>query len=162
MNDEAFVGRSHELEKLARLAEMAAGGRGGVVLVPGEAGLGKTRFVEVALGDWRRRGFETYTSAASEMEQWRRFGVIVDALRLRGADDPGRARIREVIEANVGTQPEGGPRDPEALASQVAEQVVGYLEERSATARGPQPLRRRSGAGPLPPRSGKRRPGRRR
>ena len=47
----AFVGRRAELADVrARLAE-AAGGEGGLVLVSGQAGIGKTRLVEEAVRD---------------------------------------------------------------------------------------------------------------
>ena len=41
-----YVGRAHERELLARLVARAAGGGGGMVLVSGEAGAGKSRLVQ--------------------------------------------------------------------------------------------------------------------
>src|SRR6266571_1785567 len=40
-----MVGRSEELERLGRALERAASGRGGAVIVAGEAGVGKTRLL---------------------------------------------------------------------------------------------------------------------
>jgi len=46
-----MVGRERELEQLAEMLSAAAGGRGGLVLLCGEAGVGKTRLAEVAVAD---------------------------------------------------------------------------------------------------------------
>src|SRR5271154_2460984 len=42
----AFIGRADELEHLAERRRAAAAGRGGAVLVAGEAGIGKSRLLE--------------------------------------------------------------------------------------------------------------------
>src|SRR5262245_60594315 len=47
--DDGFVGRGDHVRELRSLVEDAASGRGGVVIVGGEAGVGKTRFVEHVL-----------------------------------------------------------------------------------------------------------------
>ena len=44
-----FVGRDREAAEIAALIERAAAGRGGAVLIAGEAGIGKTRLVTAAL-----------------------------------------------------------------------------------------------------------------
>jgi predicted ATPase len=41
----ALVGRARELERLEEQTRLAAAGRGGTVLVAGDAGIGKTRLV---------------------------------------------------------------------------------------------------------------------
>ncbi len=51
-----FVGRDREYALLAERLREAAGGRGGAVVVEGEAGVGKTRLVEEFLGYARSRG----------------------------------------------------------------------------------------------------------
>lgn len=50
-----FVGRTDELEALGAALEAAAGGHGGVVLVTGEPGIGKTRLLEEAVASLPRR-----------------------------------------------------------------------------------------------------------
>lgn len=51
-----FVGREAELTDLLALAEEARGGRGGLALVSGEPGLGKTRLIEEAATHAAARG----------------------------------------------------------------------------------------------------------
>ena len=52
-----FVGRDREAAEIAGLIERAAAGRGGTVLIAGDAGIGKTRLVTAAL--------DSFTSSAS-------------------------------------------------------------------------------------------------
>lgn len=71
-----FVGRNREAAEIAGLIKRAAAGRGGAVLIAGEAGIGKTRLVTAALeslGDnsttgW---GFCTEDETAPPMWPWR-------------------------------------------------------------------------------------------
>jgi class 3 adenylate cyclase/tetratricopeptide (TPR) repeat protein len=51
-----FVGRTAQRAQLTGLLERAADGRGSLVMVAGEAGVGKTRFVEELARDARERG----------------------------------------------------------------------------------------------------------
>ncbi len=81
-----FVGRSRELRTLTRALGTLAGGRGGVVEVVGEAGVGKTRLLEAFL-----------TRGAATIERAR-------ALVLRAGADPYGANdafgaVRELLRA---------------------------------------------------------------
>jgi AAA ATPase domain len=49
MRDRHLIGRDRELAELGRLLAAARNGTGGLVLLAGEAGVGKTRLAEVAL-----------------------------------------------------------------------------------------------------------------
>lgn len=51
-----FVGRGHELEILRDAAALATNGRGGLVLLVGEPGIGKTRLAEELAADASARG----------------------------------------------------------------------------------------------------------
>jgi len=51
-----FVGREPELARLGALVESVSGGRGRVVVLEGEPGIGKSRLAEVLLSEARVRG----------------------------------------------------------------------------------------------------------
>ena len=62
-----FVGRESEREDLLRSASAAISGRGGFVLVGGEAGVGKSRLVEEVAAEARRLGMLTLSGRCYEM-----------------------------------------------------------------------------------------------
>ncbi|HEX3426008.1 MAG TPA: AAA family ATPase [Acidimicrobiales bacterium] len=88
-----FVGRGDELARLRALAARLAEGRGGVVLVEGEAGIGKTRLLDEFALDAGRAGFELFRSRAEELERGRPFGAIAECLRLSRSSDPEVVRL---------------------------------------------------------------------
>ena len=63
-----FVGRDAEQAELGRWLDRAARGRGGLVLVGGEPGVGKTRLVEQVLETARHQRCLTLTGRCYEME----------------------------------------------------------------------------------------------
>src|SRR3954470_4384435 len=77
-----LIGRARELAELDGYLRAAADGRGGLVLVAGEAGVGKTRLLEECL---RRRGMIVLKGLAAERAT-PPYGPLVGALRayLRG------------------------------------------------------------------------------
>ena len=77
-------GRSGELESLSRALDGLATGAGGVALVEGEPGIGKTRLLDELSREAEARGLLVRRGAAEELEQDRPFGPVVDAL---GAPD---------------------------------------------------------------------------
>ena len=126
-----LVGRAQEAAELERLVGRVAGGQGQAVVVRGEPGIGKTRLVGTALAACERRGFEAYVAAASEMEMRRPFGLIADALQLRGAGDEMRSEIRQMLRSPANEAAEGGQAGGEGVEFQLAERVVEYLEARA-------------------------------
>src|SRR5438128_1474969 len=74
MTDVPFVGREGELGALRACLADAGRGRGRVLLVGGEPGIGKTRFVEAAVGEGRTLGFAVALGAcdpyAGTPEYW--------------------------------------------------------------------------------------------
>jgi tetratricopeptide (TPR) repeat protein len=84
----AFVGRDDDLRALRRLYD-GIGADGRVVLLEGEAGIGKTRLAEELIFDLRRSGAQVLTGRAYEDESGLAYSPLVDALRdrLRDGDD---------------------------------------------------------------------------
>jgi hypothetical protein len=79
-----LVGRDAEMERLRQACAEAWRGRGGVVMLSGEAGIGKTRLVEALGVDAAERGGRVLVGNAHESEQILPFGVWIDALRAGG------------------------------------------------------------------------------
>lgn len=91
-------GRASEVDELSDAFDRVASGQLAIVLMEGEAGIGKTRLLAEALEMAERRGCEVAHAKADEMEQTRPFGVIADALGCaRAASDPRRADIAALL-----------------------------------------------------------------
>jgi class 3 adenylate cyclase/tetratricopeptide (TPR) repeat protein len=63
-----FVGREAERAELRRFLDQVAGGRGDLVMIGGEPGVGKTRLVEELMLEARERGLLTLMGRCYEME----------------------------------------------------------------------------------------------
>jgi tetratricopeptide (TPR) repeat protein len=63
-----FVGRESERADLRRFLDRAKSSHGGLVMIGGEPGVGKTRITEELVADARRHGFLTLTGHCYEME----------------------------------------------------------------------------------------------
>lgn len=119
-----FVGRTAELQALTRLLTKACGGHGGVAVVAGDAGVGKSRFcreIKTAAAAAQMRVIE---GRCSPSESTIPFAPFIDALRFRLAKGEGAAAA-EVLEPILGhvaplfqdlARPEhaGRPADPTA------------------------------------------------
>lgn len=123
---EVPVGREQELGRLDGLIADAARGRGQVMVVRAEAGIGKTRLVREALGRCERAGFVGLIAAAEEMEQRRPFGVIADALALERARDPEGMEIRALLRGGGGGG--GALADGALVESRDAELTLEHVE----------------------------------
>src|SRR6266511_1425702 len=97
-------GRSRELDALTRAVRAASAGTGSLVLVEGEAGIGKTRLLDelTALGE--ALGLQIRRGAAEELEQSRPFGLLVEALGAPDTAPAARENRRGGIEARYLTQ----------------------------------------------------------
>ena len=97
-----MYGRDAETRALGEALDRA-GGRLAVVLIEGEAGIGKTRLLDWALADARSRRMQVVAGRAEELEQARPFGLIARALGCTGSPaDRRRAGIAALLAAGEG------------------------------------------------------------
>ena len=91
-------GREAETAVLGEALDRVASGRRAVVLIEGEAGIGKTRLLDVVLEDARGRGMQVAAGRAEELERTRPFGAVAGAFGCaRSSHDPRRAAIGELL-----------------------------------------------------------------
>jgi len=95
-----ICGREAELGALGEALGRVAAGGPAVVLVEGEAGIGKTRLLAQVLQDARGRGMQVAAGRAEELERTRPFGLLAAAFGCaRSAADPRRAAIAALLGA---------------------------------------------------------------
>ena len=75
-----FVGRADDLTRLRVLLARARAGRGGVVLLSGEGGVGKTRLVTRVADEARRAGWRVAEGCAYPLETGVPYALFSDAL----------------------------------------------------------------------------------
>ena len=93
-------GRATEIAVLAEALDLVASGQPAVVLIEGEAGIGKTRLLDETLQDARGRGMQVAAARAEELEGTRPFGLISGAFGCsRSSPDPRLAAIAELLAA---------------------------------------------------------------
>jgi hypothetical protein len=91
-------GRAAEIAILGESLDRVASGRPVIVLIEGEAGIGKTRLLAEVLRDARRRGMQVAAGRAEELEETRPFGLVAGAFGCdRSSPDPRRAAIAELL-----------------------------------------------------------------
>jgi DNA-binding SARP family transcriptional activator/pimeloyl-ACP methyl ester carboxylesterase len=84
-----LIGRDAEAAQLREALDRAAGERGGVLAILGEAGVGKSRLVEELIAHVGQRDARVLIGRAYESDQILLFGPVVDALRTaRIGEDP--------------------------------------------------------------------------
>ncbi|MFG1954586.1 AAA family ATPase [Micromonospora sp. NPDC048830] len=117
----AIVGRDVELAVLRELIVGVAEGRGGMVWVDGEPGIGKSTLLSAAMDEAARLGCAVYAGAAPELLPPFPLQVLLDALRVgRDSVDPLRAPLVGLLRGE-GRSELVTPRDAAAL---LAEQVL--------------------------------------
>ena len=75
-----FVGRTRERAELRSWFDRLESGRGGLVVIGGEPGVGKTRLAEEVIADAAGRGYRTYVGRCFEMESPPPYGPFVEVL----------------------------------------------------------------------------------
>jgi len=92
-----FVGRRDELERIREALDQAVSGRPTFVVVAGDAGVGKTRFVEEVARRAEASGWRTLVGGCVQMgDDTLPYAPIVEALR-RLADAVGRTDLEKLI-----------------------------------------------------------------
>jgi DNA-binding CsgD family transcriptional regulator/tetratricopeptide (TPR) repeat protein len=76
-----LVGRDGALESARRVLERAQGAVGGVLLIAGEAGIGKSRLLRETVADARRRGFLVLNGACFEADRAAPYAPLLDLVR---------------------------------------------------------------------------------
>src|ERR1700722_18903109 len=100
-----ICGRAAEVAVLGEALDRVASGRPAVVLIEGEAGIGKTRLLDETLAVARAGGMHVAAGRAEELEQTRPFGLVADAFGCaRSSPDPRRAAIGELLAARGGAE----------------------------------------------------------
>ena len=95
-----IFGREAETAILDSALARVASGRPAIVLIDGEAGIGKTRLLQDALDKARDRGMQVAAGRAGELERTRPFGLVAGMLGcVRSSPDPRRAAIAELLAA---------------------------------------------------------------
>ena len=93
-------GREAEIGVLGEALGRVASGGPAIVLIEGEAGIGKTCLLARVLQDARGRGMQVAAGRAEELERTRPFGVLAAALRCaRSSPDPRRVAIAGLLAA---------------------------------------------------------------
>ncbi|MDQ4125314.1 MAG: AAA family ATPase, partial [Actinomycetota bacterium] len=75
-----FVGRTRERAELRAWLDRLDSGRGGLVVIGGEPGVGKTRLAEEVVADAASRGYLTYVGRCFEMDSPPPYGPFVEVL----------------------------------------------------------------------------------
>ncbi len=104
-----LVGRDQEVATLLGALDEALAGRGHIVSIVGEAGLGKTRLVDELLADPRALGARVARARCSPYDAHRAYGAISDLLRRAlaiGTNAPTEIAHRMLTETVPGMEPE--------------------------------------------------------
>jgi DNA-binding CsgD family transcriptional regulator/tetratricopeptide (TPR) repeat protein len=133
-----LVGRAAELGRLTGLLADAEAGHPVVVLVSGDAGVGKTRLATELTGLAGRRGFTVLTGHCAELADSVPYLPLADALR-SAASGPA---VRDAVAARPVLSrllPDGQPGGPDGAEQGMAQQqlfgaVLGMLAELAAAA----------------------------
>lgn len=106
----ALLERDREQEAVTCLFDAAAAGRGGVVVLHGPGGIGKTGIAEVAVAAARARGFLVGRARGGSLEQDFPFGAARQLLEPLVATATDRAQLFDGVAA-VAAPIVGGPGD---------------------------------------------------
>jgi DNA-binding SARP family transcriptional activator len=101
VTDIPLIGRVAELDQLRGVLEQARAGRGGVIGILGEAGIGKSRLVNELMGIAEAQRARVLIGRSFESEQVLPFGPWVDALRTGHVDDATFRMLAPALRADL-------------------------------------------------------------
>jgi DNA-binding SARP family transcriptional activator len=108
-----LAGRSAEIEAGKELLGALDAGRGSVLVLQGEPGIGKTRLAQEVAALARQRGCQVWVGAAHEHEPGGAYGLVVEALRSAVRGDRSMAElIPAELAALIPELPATGPGVP--------------------------------------------------
>jgi DNA-binding CsgD family transcriptional regulator/tetratricopeptide (TPR) repeat protein len=115
-----LIGREDELQRLGELVTQLAAGRGRVVWVEGEPGIGKSALIAAGVADAHQFGCQVYTGAAHELLPAFPLQVLLNALQV-GPDstDAARAAIADLLGRDS-----SGLVTPQDTVAAVAEELL--------------------------------------
>jgi predicted ATPase len=128
-------GREAEVAKLGEALDRAVSGQLTVVLIEGEAGIGKSRLLTETLAAARERGMQIAASRGEELEKTRPFGIVADALGcVRSSADQRRGAVAGLLAAQGGAdqRPITVTSDP-GLRFRVVDAFTDLVEELALT-----------------------------
>ncbi len=97
-----FVGREAERSVLSRLMERALGGEGGVAMIGGALGVGKTRIAAEFAAEASARGFVTLVGSCYDRENSIPFNPFVEILESAMAQSTSQEAFRTVLGNDAG------------------------------------------------------------
>ena len=130
----SFVGRGRELEELQQALEEAETGRGGVVAVTGEAGIGKTRLLQEVSEAALARGSAVHAGRCWEEGGAPAYWPWIQVVRAAGGD------LTEIAAVRAWPLRGQSQADPEGVRFGLFDAVTRFLLDRAAE----QPLLDRS------------------
>lgn len=126
VSSEGLVGREAELAVAAAAVRELSAGRASVLVIEGEAGIGKTRLVQCIVEEARSHGAAVFSGQAHPFERTHPFGVLVAALDLsRRSPDPRKAAIGALLAGQGAGAPARFTGD---VRYRVVEEIVDLVE----------------------------------
>ncbi|MFD4637134.1 BTAD domain-containing putative transcriptional regulator [Lentzea sp. NPDC058436] len=128
--DRRFVGRAAELALLRGAADALVEGRGGVLWVEGEAGIGKSELLAVAFADAQARGVQVAWAVADEFERGVPLRLVVDALGIDPqSPDPRRSALADQIRGGAADETGGRLWEATDQLHAAVNQVLAFVAE---------------------------------
>jgi predicted ATPase len=122
-----LVGRDVELERLAAATAAAQTGRGKIVLISGEAGIGKTAILAALVDQVAAAGARIASGAAEELEMRVPFAAVSNCLRLTSAS--ADSRVAQIADLMRGAgRPVGGSLSAADAEFLVTEAILGLVD----------------------------------